>query len=118
MTKVRPILIDMRTLRDKAFDEIKKAKGKKQDRAITDLAVFLAVVEASGGKKEVAVTEKQIAERYEDLYLQVLFEFSVRTGILIAKYDKRGRIVSMKSTEKGLKEAERILKQATKKKLK
>jgi hypothetical protein len=112
MNKIKPIVVDMRKLKDKAFDEIRKAKGKKQDQAIEDLAVFLAVVEASGGKKDVPVTEKQIQARYKELYFQVLCEFMVRQGALEATYDSKGRIASMKSTPKGLTDAEKIISKA------
>lgn len=105
-----PIIYDLRKLKDSAFDEARKLSGKKQDEEFENLAVLLAIAELSGGKHcEIGFTEEEIKPRFEELYMQVILEFIVRKGELEAKYDKNGRIVSMKLTEKGTKNAEEIL---------
>ena len=99
----------MSTIRDSAFDKIKKARGKRQDEMIDDLALMCAVYELTGGKRSVSFTEKQIEPIYKDMYFQVLFEFMARSGKLKAQYSKTGKIKSMRMTTKGVKDAKKLL---------
>lgn len=113
MVRPKAIVIDMRKLKDDLFDKISAANGKKQDQVIQDTAALLALYELSGGKateQGKGFTEEEIKPRFEDLCYQILCEFMVREGSIEAEYDTNGRIVSMKSTEKGLAEGAAIIK--------
>ena len=99
--------VDLRKLKDSFF------KGVENDNVLCQKATLLILCEYTTPNAKTGVTEKFIKSKVDRYTIDIIAEYQKRQGLIEAKYNKNGKITTMKLTEKGLENAKKLVKKLT-----